>query len=133
MKPREIQLRVLEEHAKLREMLDELDGLNKRFEEGEGVGADLRELGAGLFEVFAAHLVLEDSLLAPLLAERSPDGEEVADRLRREHDEQRAMLRYLLRRLEEAGRPTALVSNELRSFSDYLRRDMQHEEETLLV
>lgn len=132
MKPQEIRRRVMEEHQKLRGILDDLDGLAKRFDRQEAVGDEIRELGAGLFEVFAAHLSLEDSLLAPALAEHAEDGSAVADRLVHEHEEQREMLRFLLRRLEEDGRPTALVANELRSFSEYLRRDMQHEEETIL-
>jgi hemerythrin-like domain-containing protein len=132
MKSQEIRLRVFEEHEQLRGMLDELDGLNKRFRAEEDVGAEIRERGAGLFEVFAAHLTLEDSLLAPALEAIPGEGPSLADRMRREHDEQREMLRYLLRRLEEEGRPTALVSNELASFSDYLRRDMEHEEMTIL-
>lgn len=132
MQPEEIRARVFAEHEQLRGQLDEIDGWTRRFENGEEVGSEICELGVGLFELFASHLALEDSLLAPALAELAPDGEALADRLVREHDEQRAMLRYLLRRLEEARRPTALIANELRSFAGYLRRDMQHEEETIL-
>jgi hemerythrin-like domain-containing protein len=133
MKPHEIRLRVFEEHEKLREMLDELDGLNKRFESGdEQVGAEIREFGSELFEVFASHLTLEDALLVPAIKDAMPEGPTLADRLSREHAEQRSILHYLFRRLEEEDRPTALISNELRSFAEYLRRDMHHEEETIL-
>lgn len=132
MKPDEIRTRILEEHEKLRVMLDELDDLNKRFENNEeAMSSEIRELGAGLFESLAAHLALEDAMLVPAL-EATKDGAGRGARLKREHVEQRAILRYLLGRLEEEGRPTALVANELRSFSVYLRRDMQHEEQPIL-
>jgi hemerythrin-like domain-containing protein len=132
MKLREIRLRVLSEHEKLRSMLDELDALNKRFDDGEAVGAELRESGVGLFEAFAAHLRLEDSTLPPVLLELPQGGPALADRLQREHREQRSILQDLLTRLEEQGRPTALVSRELRQFAASVRQDMQYEEQTIL-
>ncbi len=132
MNPEEIRTRVFGEHEKIRGIIDEIDDLNKRFGRDEDVGAEIREVGVGLYEIFAAHLALEDSLLAPALEKISDRGPALAERLMREHSEQRAMLTYLLRRLEEQGRPTALVSNELRSFCEYLRRDMKHEEDTIL-
>lgn len=125
-------LRVIEEHQKLRGMLDHLDELTKRFSADEEVGDELREAGASLFEVLAAHLALEDSVLVPALVDSVEGGAQLADRLQREHTEQREMLRFLVRRLEEENRPTALIWNELKSFSGYLRRDMRHEEETIL-
>ena len=132
MRLQEIRARVIEEHQKLREIIEELESLNKRFDCDEDVGAEILEVGVGLYEVFAAHLALEDSLLAPALAEIRDEGPMLAERLVHEHREQREMLTYLLRRLEEQGRPTALVSNELRSFCEYLQRDMKHEEASIL-
>jgi len=131
MNTEEIRMRVLDEHAKIRLIIDELDDLNKRFGRDEDVGAELREIGVGLYEIFAAHLALEDSSLAPALAAASDRGPMLAERMMREHKEQREMLTYLLRRLEDEGRPTALVSNELNSFCEYVRRDMQYEETIL--
>jgi hypothetical protein len=132
MTPDQVRARVLDEHQKIREFIDEIDDLNKRFGRDEAVGSEIRDLGTGLYEVFAAHIALEDATLAPMLAEIPDRGPDLADRLVREHCEQRAMLGFLLRRLDEAGRPTALVSNELNSFCDYVRRDMEYEENTVL-
>jgi hemerythrin-like domain-containing protein len=114
MAPSEIRERVLEDHERLRAMLDELDGLGQRFEAGEEVGLELRDQGVGLFEVFAAHLALEDSRLVPALAGLADGGPELAHRLAREHAEQRAMLPYLIGRLEapRRRRVAALLPSE---------------------
>jgi hemerythrin-like domain-containing protein len=132
MGPSEIRERILEDHERLRVLLDELDGLSKRFAAGEEVGLELRDHGVGLFEVFAAHLALEDSRLVPALAGLVGGGPDLADRLAREHAEQRAMLRYLIGRLEAAQRPTSVVAHEVCRFAAEVRADMLHEERTIL-
>jgi hemerythrin-like domain-containing protein len=133
MEPAEARSQILDEHARLRDRLDEIEKLTSRFEEGgEDVGKELRELGVALFEVFAAHLNLEDAQLVPALRSIPERGAVLAKRLEREHKEQRELLTYLLSRLEQEHRPTTLIARELQGFCDYLRVDMGHEEETLL-
>jgi hypothetical protein len=89
-------------------------------------------LGVALFESFASHLAFEDAQLVPALRAIPERGKELADRLEREHREQRELLDYLLNRLEEEKRPTTLVARELEGFSAYLRVDMSYEESMIL-
>jgi hemerythrin-like domain-containing protein len=129
----EVRRKVLDDHAMLRDRLDEIGELAARFEKGGvEVGVELRELGVALFESFASHLVFEDAQLVPALRAIPERGEELADRLEREHREQRELLDYLLNRLEEEKRPTTLVARELEGFSAYLRVDMSYEESMIL-
>ena len=132
MEPTQVRDRVLAEHTRLRELLDELVAQIERFESGSPeVGAELRSMGMAFFEVFAAHIGLEDSVLVPVLRELE-DGERRAERLAREHLEQRELREYLMGRLRNHDRPSTLIARELRSFVEYVRQDMQHEEETIL-
>jgi hemerythrin-like domain-containing protein len=133
MKASEVRKQVLEDHTALRGMLDEIEQLADEFEHGNAeVEKTLRDRGLALYERFSTHLDLEDSTLAQALRSFAPSGEELADRLAREHEEQRELLRFLIRRLEEQSRPTILVARELRNFAGYLRYDMDHEEQTML-
>jgi len=125
--------RILEQHAELRGMLDEISDLADRFQaEGETVGEALRERGLELYARFEEHLGFEDRCLAPALRVAHAKGVEAANRLANEHAEQRQLLRYLLDRLKNQRQPTLLVVRELQSFAEYLRQDMAHEEEKLL-
>jgi hemerythrin-like domain-containing protein len=133
MEPAEARAQILDEHDRLRDRLDEIEELTTRFEKGgPDVGRALREQGVALFEVFAAHLNLEDAQLVPALRTIPERGDGLARRLEREHKEQRELLTYLLSRLEQESRPTTLVARELQGFCEYLRLDMGHEEATLL-
>jgi hemerythrin-like domain-containing protein len=124
---------ILAEHGQLRRMLDELAPLADRFETGEtGVGVALRDAARALYETFAAHLAREEHSLEPALRGLGTEGQRMADRLAREHAEQRELLTYLVGRLRNAANPTLLVAREVRNFIEYLRLDMTHEETTLL-
>jgi iron-sulfur cluster repair protein YtfE (RIC family) len=134
MEPGAIRQSILAEHARLRELLDEISALAERFHGGdETVGEALREAAMGLYETFAAHLRREEATLEPALREQGADGVRLADRLSHEHREQRALLTYLAGRLSESSRPTILVARELRNFIEYVRLDMVHEETSLLT
>jgi hemerythrin-like domain-containing protein len=133
MEREEVRTRILSEHAQLRELLDELVGHIERFQYGSHeIGAELRARGIAFFEVFASHISLEDATLVPALRELGQEGNHLAERLAHEHQEQRELIRYLLARLEHDDRPSLVVAQELRNFSEYVRQDMAHEEETIL-
>jgi hemerythrin-like domain-containing protein len=133
VKPSEVRRRILEDHGRLRSMLDALVPLAQRFERGgQGEGTSLRENALALYETFAAHLRHEESTLEPALRARGAEGARLADRLGHEHREQRALLQYLVSRLEDNPVPTLLVAREVQNFAEYLRHDMNHEEATLL-
>ena len=133
MKPSQVRERVLDDHMELRDLIEAVEALSDAFEKGgDASGIALREHATALYEVFAAHLSLEDAFLIPALREIPEAGAAMADRLEREHREQRELILYLLGRLQQQERPTSLVANEVRSFAEYLRSDMMHEEATIL-
>lgn len=124
--------RILDEHARLRGMLDALERTLDRFEAGgREVGRELRAQGVELFEVFAAHIHLEDAALVPALSGLGESGKIRAERLVHEHQEQRELIEFLLARLADDHRPSLVVARELRAFVEYVRQDMAHEEEML--
>jgi hemerythrin-like domain-containing protein len=134
MDPKTVRDRILDDHGRLRDQLAEIESLADRFEKvGAEVGAELRELGIALCELFASHLSFEDVQLSQILRAIPGRGDALADRLALEHREQRELLRYLVGRLEQEKRPTTLIARELTSFCEYLRQDMAHEEAHLLV
>ncbi len=129
----EVRDRIVNDHGRLRERLAEIETLADRFEKGgTEVGEELREHGTAFCEVFAAHLSFEDAQLSPILHAIPTRGPDLADRLAREHCEQRELLYFLVGRLEQENRPTTLIARELRSFCEDIRADMTHEESTLL-
>ncbi|UCE84709.1 MAG: hemerythrin domain-containing protein [Deltaproteobacteria bacterium] len=133
MKPSEVRKRILEEHAALRRLLAEVEGLAERYEDGSAdLAPMLLERGRTLYESLAAHLDVEDAYLAPALRAAGAEGERRAESLAHEHREQRELLRYLLGRIHELQRPTILIAREVRSFVGYVRVDMEHEEKTIL-
>jgi hemerythrin-like domain-containing protein len=133
MDTEETRSRILEDHARLRGMLDGLERTIERFETGgREVGQELRSRGVELFEVFAAHIQLEDAALVPALCALGESGKTRAERLTHEHQEQRELIEFLLARLADDHRPSLVVARELHAFVQYVRQDMAHEEETLL-
>ena len=129
----EVRERVLEDHDVLRGLLDGIEALSEHFEAGDAdVAEKLRAQGIEFYERFAEHLRLEDRILAPAVAAREKPGEHKLEALVHEHQEQRELLEYLLGRLQKQPLPTVLMAQELRSFAEYVRRDMMHEEKTLL-
>jgi hemerythrin-like domain-containing protein len=125
--------KVLEEHDRIRDMLAAMDAERKLFEaEASNGPGELVELAGALFEVFAAHIQLEDATLVPALRALGGHRAIAADRLEREHIEQRELLRFLMQRLEAANRPTSLLVCEIHQFGEYLRTDMAHEEAAIL-
>jgi iron-sulfur cluster repair protein YtfE (RIC family) len=134
MEPAEVRERIRTDHERLREALDALAWLAERFEAGDrDAGPELRDAALALYEHFAAHLSLEETLLEPALRGQGSEGCRLADRLAHEHHEQRELLGYLVGRLRSNLTPTRLVAREVRHFVEYVRLDMAHEESTLLT
>lgn len=130
----ETRSRILADHARLRGMLDGIELLVQSFDAGaREVGKQLRARGAELFEVFAAHIQLEDAALVPALRALGEPGKVGAERLAHEHKEQRELIRYLIERLDDDHRPSLVVARELKAFAQYVRQDMTHEEEAILT
>lgn len=131
-----IRREILAQHLELRSLLPEVEDLAGRFEraadEDEELGVALREAARILYEKFGSHLDREQELLEPALQGAGPQGERMARRLAHEHREQRELLRYLLRRLQQHPAPTLLVARQIVDFAGFLRVEMDHEERTML-
>lgn len=126
----EIRDAVFEEHQLLRKILVRIAAMRTRLDAGDTAQAEpLRREARRLYECFSAHLAMEDTMLLPALRIRGREGRAAA--LVREHREQRELLRFLLRRLSQVGRPVRLLSSELTEFDRLLRDDMEEEERWL--
>ena len=133
MRPSEVRQRILNDHQLIEIMVSEIRDLALRIQAGEGdLAGKLRERGRNLYERFCQHIDLEDVILIDALLDADTWGEERAEELRNEHEEQREVLTYLLERLLDANQPQILMVNDLLNFAAWLRDDMRHEEETLL-
>ncbi len=135
MNSSEVSRRILKDHDRIRELLDEIDALSASFEKNGDVAVadDLRTRGLGLYAALAEHLTREDEILVPILRVTGPDGLAQARQLGREHRLQRELLEFLTNRLAEKDLPTLLVVRQLRNFAEYLRFDMLHEENDILI
>ena len=130
--PSEIRHRVLEDHARLRLLLERVDSLAHRVLGGDlGSGGELRLAGQRLTEKLSRHLDLEDSILVPALRQIDAWGTERARRVTVEHAAQREQIRGLDRDLAAQGDLGALAS-ELCEFVIELHADMLAEEEAVL-
>lgn len=133
MRPSHVRKRILEEHERLRVLLEELDDAARRLLEGdEALALRLRVLAEALREKFLRHLDLEDEILVPTLREIDPWGPERAKQVSEEHLEQRALFQRLFADLHDGRRPAVEVAVELRALVSALLLDMQGEEAHVL-
>jgi hemerythrin-like domain-containing protein len=132
MDPAEVWKRVLRDHAALRATVAEVESLARSALEGSrGLLREFSDLGESLLESLESHIRWEDDHLAPVLR-AGARGEEREALLRRDHREQRQVLRYLLEKLRDRQRPIDLLARNLLDFSAMLRDDMTGEEQALL-
>lgn len=133
MRPSEVRERVLEDHARLRELLSELQQLAGRVLEGQReLESQLRTQGQLLRERFLAHLDMEDRYLVPALRETVGWGEERAARVSAEHAEQRQRMDVILRHLVDLEEPAEWIAAELATLVRDLLMDMEHEDRAVL-
>jgi len=132
MNLQEIQHAVLTDHVRLREMLQEVEGLAEQVEKSEKYEPDiLREQGRQLYHQLKEHLNFEERVLLPRLRDAGPEERERALRLQADHAEQQELLRFLLTRIQERARPTLLIARELVNFSQCLHEDLRNQEEVI--
>jgi hemerythrin-like domain-containing protein len=133
VRPGEVRQRVLSDHENLRKMLETLEALCGEVLSGERrLVGPLRDRAEALLARLAEHMRWEDRHLAEALREADAWGEERADELEREHQEQRQLLRGALARLQDEGRPAPMIARELADLVHRLREDMLSEEKALL-
>jgi len=133
MKPAEIRERIRADHQALRPLLWAVAQLARRVQAGEdGAVEPLRARGVALHDRLEEHLGLEDRILLPLVRRSAGDGAARAERLAREHTEQRLLLDYILGRLRDERRPSLVLGRELLGFVDLLLEEMAEEEREVL-
>ena len=133
MQPSEVRETVLRDHLALRGILSRVESLAHLVagDEPWRVG-DLRAAAESLLDTLASHMEWEDRHLGPLLRDADASGAESEARLKRDHAEQREVLRHALERLHDEGRPATLVARNLLDLVTLLRAEMEDEESSLL-
>ena len=133
MNPSQVRESILQQHADLRDQLAELREMAVGATPGDAAGTSaLREAGLRLLAVLESHLDFEDLHLLPALRKAGARGEERANRVTRDHAEQRELFHYILARLRETDRPSLLVARQLETLVDAVLVDMADEENTML-
>jgi hypothetical protein len=133
MRPSEVRRRILSDHEKLRSMLMGLERVAHEVVDGEcQLSAAMRVEGEALMERLLEHMGWEDRYLRPALCDADAWGQERAERLDRDHREQREMLEYALSSVEDESRPPLVIARQLLDLVRLLRDDMQEEEELLV-
>src|SRR5262245_26339997 len=132
MEPSEVRTRILGDHERLRADLDRLEALVSDLRDGRAELAMLRLDGGALLARLQVHMRWEESYLLPALRAADAWGEERAERLVRDHREQRDVLAFLAARLRDEAQPAALVAGDVDHLITLLRDDMREEEADLL-
>ncbi len=137
--PVRVRAAIMSEHADIRRLLRRVEHSARRLATAspphEPERAATYEAASLLCKVVAAHIELENRVLAPALEKLDAWGKVRADRLRAEHADQVLVLRSYVAALDHlsASEPEGTVLAEVaRQLVETLRKDMDIEEETLL-
>jgi hemerythrin-like domain-containing protein len=133
MEPSEVRRRVLGDHERLRQDVEQIEGLAKEILEGLRMPISaLRAAAKDLVVRLRAHMHWEESYLLPALREADAWGAERAQHLVRDHREQRDLLDFIVARLDDSTRPAEIVAQDVVHLVDLLREDMRVEEQEFL-
>ena len=114
-------------------MLLSLESLGQQVSAGQThLVGPLRLEGEALLARLLTHMRWEDIHLRPALLAADAWGEARAERLDRDHREQRALLEDSLSRVRDPSRPARLLARNLLDLIALLRTDMGEEERDLL-
>jgi iron-sulfur cluster repair protein YtfE (RIC family) len=129
--PSAVRQRILGEHVALTQMMDRLESLAAKVNDGDrdAVG-ELRAGVRGLYERLRRHIDLEDRILAPALRETPGFGELREQQLLSHHDEQRKSIETHLGALDAIKGPA--LAAQILEFIAEVRADMKHEDEDYL-
>jgi iron-sulfur cluster repair protein YtfE (RIC family) len=130
--PSEIRRTLLDEHARLRRLLDELEDLAQREAQGEELGRRVPALAGQLARAVEAHNAAEEQVLEPLLRTVDAWGTQRIEDMLVEHVKEHA---EIVAALDAAGR-AATHPEFARAFprlAESLRAHMDREERTFLA
>jgi len=133
MRPSEVRSRILSDHETIRAMLVAVDRVCDETLRGEShLAGPMRLEGEALLERLLEHMRWEDQYLRPALLAADSWGLERAERLDRDHREQRELLHYALGSVQDQGHSPMVVARQLLDLVRLLREDMDEEEELLV-
>lgn len=133
MRPSQIRRRILRDHQALRGNLSSLEALSKQvLDEGRLLAGPLRLQGEALLSQLCDHMDWEDLHLRPALRVADVSGEKRAEQFAAEHREQREMLGYVLKRIQDTNAPPVILARGLLDLVKVLRQDMEEEESLFL-
>ena len=132
MQPSAIRSRILSDHQGLRRDLERLEALVADVRTGRKPSVALRIDTEALLAWLRAHMRWEEAYLVPALREADAWGAERAERLMRDHCEQRELLGFLNERVSNAAQPADLLVRDVAHLIALLRDDMRQEEAELL-
>ena len=130
--PSEIRHALLEEHARIRRFLDELEELAQRQASGEELGRRIPALAGQLARVVEAHNGAEEQVLEPLLRTVDAWGPLRIDDMLVEHIREHAGIVTALELIARAG-VDAEVARTIPGLAGNMRAHMANEERTFLA
>jgi hemerythrin-like domain-containing protein len=130
--PSEIRRALLEEHARLRTLLGELEELARRRADGEDVGRRLPALAAKLARAVEVHNAAEEQVLEPLLRSVDAWGPLRIDEMLVEHVKEHAEIVAALEAATRIG-ADAELARAIPRLAATLREHMEIEERTFLA
>jgi len=120
----EVCAQVLDEHARIRKILDEL--------ERAAASDRLRETVIEFVHVMLGHLELEEEILLPVLVKVDAWGPARVERMQEEHATQRVQLVAMIAEAKDVTYVLTALARDVRQLARDLREDMRHEEADLL-
>ena len=132
MQPSAVRSQILSDHERLRRDLERIEALVAEIRVERVPVSALRVDAQALIAWLHAHMRWEEAYLLPALRDADAWGAERADQLTRDHRDQRELLEFVNRRLDDEGHPAALLVRDVEHLIALLREDIRHEESELL-
>ena len=132
MDPSEVRKRIVGEHEQLRAHLEILEESAKVVREYGAAVRKLTEKSQELLKDLRGHIDLEDAILVPAIREADAWGESRAQELTDHHAKQREQLTSAIDDVAAGRMAPPELAAQMLDLVAYLRRDMEHEEETYL-
>ncbi len=126
----DIRARVLAEHARLRNVIAQVDRVASVVAAGDVTQlGDLRERAEKLYRMLAEHIDREEAVVAPIIERIDAWGPVRVEQMQHEHVGQRMALEQAAHDLDIAGRP---LGQAVQSMCWEILHDMKREEHDLL-
>lgn len=132
MNPSDVRRRILDDHRRVRALLDRQDSLAARAPTDPAAAEQLRTTALTVLRFLMHHIDLEDEILVPALMQADAWGDVRVDLLHEHHAQQRAAFRQLTEALEAEGGGLEFLLESTRKLSEEMRADMVDEEKRIL-